>query len=108
MLLQEQIEREPEPALGETAGAAVTGRAIVGKHPGGRFAFVEILRVDGAGCDRGKDAKGETNDEKMPIQSLSPREFRRHHPAIILRRDRANSAMVNPGRLECTVWTWLW
>jgi hypothetical protein len=58
--------------------------------------------VDGVGRDRSKGAKREGDDEKMPLQSPPPRELRRHlHPAIILRRDRANSVMVNPGP-ECT------
>jgi hypothetical protein len=103
VLLQEQIEGEPEAAPCQTAGAAMTGRATVGKYPGGRFAFVQILCVDGLAGQRGNGAKCENERETMPPQSLPQYGCRRQlHPAIILRRDRANSAMVNPGCLECT------
>jgi hypothetical protein len=101
VLLQEQIERKPEAAPGETAGAAMTGRATVGKYFGARFALVEVLGVDGFAGQRGKGAKCENEREAMPLRSLPQRKCRRHlHPAIILRRDRANSVMVNPGSLN--------
>src|SRR5207247_10269988 len=94
VLLQEQIEGEPEAAPGKTAGAAMTGRATVGKYFGGRFALVEVLRVDSFAGQPGNGAKDESKDEAMAPRSLPQRKCRRHlHPAIILRRDRANSAM---------------
>jgi hypothetical protein len=108
VLLQEQIEREPEAALGETAGAAVTARAIIGKYPGGRFARVEVLGVDGSAGERGEGTKREDKRETMRPQSLPQRKYRHHHSTITFHRARPNSVMVDPGRLECTFRAWLW
>ena len=44
MLLQEQIEREAEAALGEPARAAMAGGAALGEQFRRRLALVEILR----------------------------------------------------------------
>jgi hypothetical protein len=77
MLLQERIKREPEPAFGETARAAMTARTIVRKHPGHRFAVVEILGVNLPAGERGKYGESETERESMPSR---PRVQLGRHP----------------------------
>jgi hypothetical protein len=60
VVLQEQIEREAEPALGEAARAAMAGRAAVGKQLWRRLVLVEILRDGCRAAQRGHDG----NDKK--------------------------------------------
>jgi len=57
VVFQEKIEREFEAALGETTGAAMTGRATVSKQLGGRFALIDILCVCRRAGQRDDDAK---------------------------------------------------
>ena len=45
VLLQVQIEREAEAALGEAARAAMAGRATLGKQFWRGLALIEILRA---------------------------------------------------------------
>jgi hypothetical protein len=72
MLLQEHEERGTEAALGETAGAAMTGRATIRKQPRGRFALIEILSVC---CSPGEHING-AEHEQTPLQFWLRHEFR--------------------------------
>ena len=96
MLLQEQIKGDPEAALGKTAGAAMTTRAIVRKHPGCRFAFVDILRMDGFAGQPGNGAQGENEREHMPPRSPARRDLGHYRDPVILRHDRADPVMLPP------------
>jgi hypothetical protein len=59
VLLQEQVEREAEAALGKTACASMTCRATIRKQPRGRFALIEILGVRRTADQHRNYAKGE-------------------------------------------------
>ena len=55
MILQEQIERQPEPALREPTRAAMTGRTALGKQLWRRLVLIKILRVGRRAAQRGHD-----------------------------------------------------
>jgi hypothetical protein len=74
VLLQEQIERKPEAALGKTACAAMACRATIGKQPGGRFALIDILSLCPTADQHGDCAKG----KQTAPQLLQRHDFRHH------------------------------
>jgi hypothetical protein len=68
MLLQEQIEREAEAALGQSSRAVMAGHAAIRKQSCARFAFIEILRSRRHQDQQRSDAKGE-QDASAPNRS---------------------------------------
>jgi len=59
MVLQEQEQRGPEAALGETSCAAMAVHAAIGKQPRRRFAFIDVLGLRWATAARIQDAEDE-------------------------------------------------
>ena len=68
MLLQKQVQRDGEAALGEPAGAVMTRRAAVGEQPCRRFALVEVFRPRGPI----RDEKNDANEEQSDHHSAKP------------------------------------
>ena len=95
MLLQEQVERKPEAALGETARAAVTCRATIRKQLGGRFALIDILSMCRSADQHGNCAE----DEQTAPPLLQRHKFRRYlHAPVALRRNKTALVMSNKRR----------
>ena len=90
MVLQKQKQGGTEAAPGQTAGAAMTGRATIRKQTHCRFALINILTV----CRSAEKRINSSEDEQTAAQFfLSRHELRwSSHVAVVLHRQSKSFA----------------
>jgi len=100
VLLQEEVERETDAALGQSAWAVMAGRASVREQLGRRFPLIEILRIGGRTCQHGNGAnrnKGDKREQMAPRFLLRPRLIRYRHAVIVPRKGTGLVVSANAG-----------
>lgn len=95
VLLQEQIERQAETALGEAASRAVAGGAAVGEQPRAGFTSIEVFRPCATDNEQQQRRRSQPRRRSGSGRSPSSRATLRRHrradsplPACPARRDR--------------------